>query len=340
MAPIRRYLRITKYSVLECRIYLDNPALAHTWLLNPRNPVLPRVIESVRPLVLPKLREERERSRKRSTKKKGIKDVVVEDDFEVSIFLTETSTRHALLTKHKHFHDTTQTKLTSNSGRLIGETNEAPIDVDAAAELGPAIRHEEDDDGDAAVTLAAIPAADETAAGSSSGRPPKRARRNTETETGADRDEDDQQSSDVEIVSDSQEDEEDDLFVHDDRDDDVGTRSPPAKRRRGAAAAAADSAAKAVGGNAGDDDNINNDDDKKKLAMDISYEGFSIYGRVLCLVVKRRDGNIGSGPQQTGRGRATPAAGGSHATKPGGGGQAMMENFIISTQVPAGAEMS
>lgn len=81
MAPIRRYLRITKYSVLECRIYLDNPALAHSWLLNPRDPILPRVIESVRPLVLPKLREERERSRKKSTKKRGIKDVVVEGVF-------------------------------------------------------------------------------------------------------------------------------------------------------------------------------------------------------------------------------------------------------------------
>lgn len=79
MAPIRRYLRISKYSVLECRIYLSNPALAQSWLLNPRNPVLPRVIESVRPLVLPKLREERERSRnKRSARKKGIKDVVEE----------------------------------------------------------------------------------------------------------------------------------------------------------------------------------------------------------------------------------------------------------------------
>lgn len=78
MAPIRRYLRISKYSVLECRIYLDNPALTQTWLLNPRNPVLPKVIESVRPLVLPKLREEKERSKKKSTKKKGIKDVVVQ----------------------------------------------------------------------------------------------------------------------------------------------------------------------------------------------------------------------------------------------------------------------
>jgi hypothetical protein len=78
MAPIRRYLRITKYSVLECRIYLDNPALAESWLLNSRSPVLPRVIESVRPLVLPKLREENERSKSKGGKKKGVKDVVIE----------------------------------------------------------------------------------------------------------------------------------------------------------------------------------------------------------------------------------------------------------------------
>jgi hypothetical protein len=77
MAPIRRYLRITKYSVLEVRIYLDNPALAASWLLNPRSPVLPRVIEAVRPLVLPKLREEGQR-RKARPKAKGVKDVVVE----------------------------------------------------------------------------------------------------------------------------------------------------------------------------------------------------------------------------------------------------------------------
>ncbi|KAL7620212.1 hypothetical protein AAE478_009205 [Parahypoxylon ruwenzoriense] len=337
MAPIRRYLRITKYSVIECRIYLDNPALAYTWLLNPRNPVLPRIIESVRPFVLPKLREERERSRKRSTKKKGIKDVVVEDDFEVSIFLTETSTRHTLLTKHKHFHDTTQTKLTSNSTRLMGATSEAPLDVDATIESATILREESGDE-DVAATLAAIPAADETA-GSSSDRRPKRARRNTEADATADatadadanRKADDQQNGtvDIDIVSDSQEgsegeDDDDGLFVQS-PDDDPGTRPPPAKRRRGAAVVE-------------EGDNEGNRDDKKKLAMDISYEGFSIYGRVLCLVVKRRDG---SGPQPAGRsGRLGGAAtAGRNATKPGGG-QAMMENFIISTQVPAGAEIS
>ncbi len=80
MAPIRRYLRISKYSVLECRIYLDNPALAQSWLLHPRDPVLPRVIEAVRPLVLPKLEEEkeRERNRRKGGKKRSIKDVVTE----------------------------------------------------------------------------------------------------------------------------------------------------------------------------------------------------------------------------------------------------------------------
>lgn len=77
MAPIRRYLRITKYSVLEVRIYLDNPTLGAAWLLNPRAPVLPRVIEAVRPLVLPKLREENERHKGKG-KKKNVKDIVVE----------------------------------------------------------------------------------------------------------------------------------------------------------------------------------------------------------------------------------------------------------------------
>ena len=93
MSPLRRYLRITRYSVLEVRIYLDNPQDLHRWLLNPREgDVLQRVIQAVRPLVLPKLREENERLKgnkgggggggtggeRKGKKKKGVKDVVVE----------------------------------------------------------------------------------------------------------------------------------------------------------------------------------------------------------------------------------------------------------------------
>lgn len=95
MAPVRRYLRITKYSVLECRIYLENPALVQSWLLNPREPMLARVIESVRPWVLPKLREERDRARKKSSnKKKGIKDTVVEGTFASFFIIVQCRCKH------------------------------------------------------------------------------------------------------------------------------------------------------------------------------------------------------------------------------------------------------
>lgn len=63
------------------------------------------------------------------------------------------------------------------------------------------------------------------------------------------------------------------------------------------------------------------EDDKKKMAMDISYEGFAIYGRVLCLVVKRRGG-------------VQLAASNKSQTASQLGGQAMMENWITSTQMP------
>jgi len=57
------------------------------------------------------------------------------------------------------------------------------------------------------------------------------------------------------------------------------------------------------------------EDDKKKLALNTSYDGFSIYGRILCLVVKRR--------------------GGPNSRLPGGmadqNGQQMLENWV-STQ--------
>ena len=84
MAPIRRYLRISKYSVLECRIYLEYPPDSR-WLLDSRDPALPRVIAAVRPSVLPKLREENERLLLRK-KGKPVKDVIIEG-IDHSMFL-------------------------------------------------------------------------------------------------------------------------------------------------------------------------------------------------------------------------------------------------------------
>ena len=95
MAPLRRYLRITKHSVLEVRIYLDQPSDAEGWLLRRDDPALPRVIHAVRPLVLPKLREENERAKGKGgskARKKGVKDVVVEGELAPCVSFALSST--------------------------------------------------------------------------------------------------------------------------------------------------------------------------------------------------------------------------------------------------------
>ncbi|UKZ48989.1 hypothetical protein TrVGV298_003227 [Trichoderma virens] len=235
-------------------------------------------MEAIRPLVIPKLREEKERSKKKSTKKKAIKDVVVKaDDFEVSVFLTETSTRHSLLTKQKFFHEKGPSALQSNASKLIAETNANPIDVDAS-DFAP-IRIEEDSDNEG-VALSDIPSANTR-------RRAKRQRSNTLEIDDSDEFEDagdDDSASVVDVDSDG--------------------RQPPPKRSRGPMKPPAEPEGQF------------HDDYKKKLAMDVSYEGFAIYGRVLCLIVKRKE----------------------NKTQQSLGGQAKMENWITSTQIPVGEE--
>ena len=61
---------------------------------------------------------------------------------------------------------------------------------------------------------------------------------------------------------------------------------------------------------------LDDETDEKKMIMQTTYDGFSVYGRALCLVVKRRD-TAGKEPI----------------------GQAAMENWIASTQqLPADEE--
>ncbi|UKZ75520.1 hypothetical protein TrVFT333_003207 [Trichoderma virens FT-333] len=217
-------------------------------------------MEAIRPLVIPKLREEKERSKKKSTKKKAIKDVVVKDDFEVSVFLTETSTRHSLLTKQKFFHEKGPSALQSNASKLIAETNANPIDVDAS-DFAP-IRIEEDSNNEG-VALSEIPSANTR----------RRAKR--------------QRSNTLEI---------DDSDEFEDAGD--------------------DDSASVVDVDSDEPEGQFHDDYKKKLAMDVSYEGFAIYGRVLCLIVKKKE----------------------NKTQQSLGGQAKMENWITSTQIPVGEE--
>ncbi|KAH7126945.1 hypothetical protein B0J11DRAFT_290256 [Dendryphion nanum] len=253
MAPLRRYLRITKHSVLEVRIYLDRPSDAEAWLLRRDDPALPRVIQAVRPLVLPKLREENERTRSKGSskaKKKGVKDVVIEDDFEVSIFLTELSSRHSVLTKQKTFVD--RPRLQSNSGKLTGwlttGTSDQPMVINDGTE--PVIVRGEDDD--EVMDLNDIPEAMPTGASKAK----KRRRDNISEHVSSSEDE---HSSDDSFRFDS---------------------APLTKRNRTRQRPTLDTVS--------DDERNEAVDDKKMLGINTSYDGFSIYGRILCLVVKRK----------------------------------------------------
>lgn len=201
MPPIRRYLRISKHSALECRIFLENPADGPRWLLSTNNPALPRVFEAVKPLVMPKLREENERGKAKGKKKKAVKDVVVKDDFEVSVFLTDVGTRHALVVKNKTFESVDKT--TSNT------------------KANPVILREESDEED----ISKLPEAS---------------------------------------------------------DDDFAGQTES--------------------------------DDKKKLAFNTTYNGFAIWGKVLCLLVVRKGG---------------PA----HKSNGPADGQALMQEWITATQM-------
>lgn len=206
------------------------------------------------------------------------------EDFEVSIFLTETSARHSLLTKQKHFHDPNKKGIQSNSSKLTGDTNDDAIHV----ENEPAILREDSDDD--VMVLKNIPAApvamdSHSDAGSlfvsedEAPRRSKRPRAATTAETGA-------ESSPVVEPLTKRRKEDNDLFVGDDDDEVIVAEEET--------------------------------DDKKKMAMNTTYNGFSIYGRVLCLIIKRID-KKGKHPAVV-------------------GGQAMMEDWIVSTQLPPDAD--
>lgn len=227
MAPIRRYVRISPHSLLEVRIFLENPADTTRWLLSRDSPALPRVFEAVRPLILPKLREERERTattKGKGKKGKSVKDVVEGEGFRVVVFLTEGATRHEVVVK----------KRTAKEGKTQGWKMGRGDTV---------VIPEEDEDGDLA--LGDVPEAD------------------------------------------------------DDGVEEVGSR------RR-------------ADGDDNDDESFGGwQDDKKKLGFDTRYEGFSIWGKVLCLLVERTGGKL----------KATAAAAETD------GAQKVMQEWISSTQV-------
>ncbi|KAK6528809.1 hypothetical protein TWF694_004042 [Orbilia ellipsospora] len=129
MAPLRRYIRLTPHTTIQTLIFLEDPSNLHTWLIHPTKPALPRIVTSLRDLILPKLREERDRERtaavtgsssSSSKKLKPVKDVVAGSDFEVSVFFKDGANRHALVMPRREFvGPKTETKLRSNSSKMV-----------------------------------------------------------------------------------------------------------------------------------------------------------------------------------------------------------------------------
>ena len=183
-----------------------------------------------------------------------------------------------MLTKQKTFKD--KARIRSNSGKLTNwltsGTSEQPVLINEDATEPIVIREEEDDE---ALNMSEIPEIDEPR--ESSRRSARDKRRNEEP-------------------------------VIDGSDSDSSTLFVPGRPTK--ASKTDEGPAKADG-----NENENNEefqDDKKKLGMNTSYDGFSIYGRILCLVVKRRGA-------RTAGGSGAPAS-----------SQQMLENWV-STQAAA-----
>ncbi|RPB01717.1 hypothetical protein L873DRAFT_595957 [Choiromyces venosus 120613-1] len=320
MPVLRRYCRVSKYTVLEVRIYLDNPADLNTWLLSPRYNILPRIFRSIKPHVLPKLKEERERnSGGKGKSAKPVNDVVVEDDYEVSIFLTNSGTRHTVITKRKVVGGSTNRGSGGKMGKMTGGVG-VPAQVR---------REEDDSDGGGVINLEDIPEAPppETSGllGSSTTKNPPTSRRNKRESLHPQSDTNDKEGEEEEEEG-------------SDGDSDSDPFEPPSKRLRKTARVGSMKPTITIrdeGDDADSDWSENGEgesEDKKKLSLRTEFEGFSIYSRILCLVVKRR------GPISVGRAPAGSSSTPSSArqmdspnpkTRPG---NQIMENWIAMSQ--------
>ena len=188
------------------------------------------------------------------------------DDFEVSIFLTELSSRHSILKKQKTFLSTGG-KIKSNSAKMTG-TLEEPVEI-GENNGEDFVRQEYTKDGDGLLSLESIPPADPIGS---------------------------------EVLSRNEEQSHDEsLFVSEDSEEPHFEEMPTLRSKK------IKNPPLLI-----DSEGTEPQDEKKKSAFNTTYDGYSIYNRILCLVVKRKG--------QKGKSSA------------GGTGQAMMEEWITSTQ--------
>ncbi|TGJ73577.1 hypothetical protein EYR41_000666 [Orbilia oligospora] len=298
MAPLRRYIKLTPQTTLQAQIFLEDPSLLHTWLIHPTNPALPRIIDSLKDLILPKLREERERERTGAVTKKqqAVKDVVSGSDFEVSVFFKDGTNRHALVMPRREFlAPKPEGGLKSNSSKMVlgnevldvGESeNGGEQDTGQIANLR--IENEEEE-----VDLYALPLALPTEASDAdvhqadvNSVPARRSRRKTRTRGN---------SSDKEDNAASQRSEDGDRAEYQattptrrgSRTRNDATRRNTGKQNQREPItidSGSDSEAEIVGG-------VGKDpvEETKKPLFRTSYEAYKIYGKILYLIVKKLD---------------------------------------------------
>jgi hypothetical protein len=164
------------------------------------------------------------------------------DDFDVSIFLRESGTRHSVVTRQKTFKDQAQEVANANANELAG-WGDSPIHV--ADESDPTVSVLVESDEEPQINLRDIP---DAAGGVEDDQPPKRRRqpRGTGVQTPDD-------------------------------------GSPSSKRKK------AELSSVTLG-----------TEDQKKLSLQTVYEGFSIWGWVLCLLITRKAGKARDGKAAAG----------------------------------------
>ncbi|EPS43864.1 hypothetical protein H072_2184 [Dactylellina haptotyla CBS 200.50] len=310
MAPLRRYIRLTPHTTIQTLIFLEDPSILHTWLIHPTNAALPRIVASLKDLVLPKLREERERERNAtgaSKKPKIVKDVVVGSDFEVSVYFKDGTAGHALVVPRREFlGPKLERGMKSNSSKMVlgndamnvGELGRGEEEEDGGGGGGQdasrianlRIENEDEDD----IDLHALPLHEtigdvemqQQHEADVSSVPARRSRRSARTRGNVG----DNQDNDAYHVSGDEGRAENEATTPGRR----GPRSGSGATRRNKGKqqqeepimvdSGSDSEAE-MGEGAGDP----HKEDKKKPLFRTKYEGYSIYGKTLYLIVKRLD---------------------------------------------------
>ncbi|KAF3918865.1 hypothetical protein ABW20_dc0102858 [Dactylellina cionopaga] len=305
MAPLRRYIRLSPHTTLQCLIFLEDPSVLHTWLIHPTDPALPRIVASLKDLVLPKLREEREReinATGASKKHKAVKDVVVGTDFEVSVFFKDGAIRHSLVMPRREFlAPKAEGGLRSNSSKMVlgnDALSVGDVEEEGGGQDSSQIENLRIEDEDEDMDLHAIPLADPgTLEGGdaemlqqeadASSVPALRSRRKTRTRGNVsdNRDSTTYRPSGDEDRAESQA----TTPIRRPRKRNDAARKNSAKRDQEeiiSVGSASDSEAEM-----GEPTNemLQPGEERKKPLFRTSYEAYTIYGKILYLIVKKLD---------------------------------------------------